>query len=328
MIHPGLLQDRAFVSTWDTEKAGSVTKTIVMPTSSTGSYACSVDWGDGQSDYITAYNAAAWTHLYAAAGNYTVKIYGKFIGFVVNNLGDKLKLINISTWGTDLRVGVTQGSYFSGCSNLTISATNALNTSLVTNMLGMFTNCALFNQSVASFNTEKVINMGSMFSGCTNFNQSVSNFNTAKVTNFASMFSNCTNFNQSVTNFNTVLINNMFGMFSGCTNFNQSVAHFNTANVLTISNMFLNAAAFNQDVSAFIIAKITTASAMFSGSGFEVTNYNKLLDSATGWPSQATILTNVSFSAGTAHYNGANAIAGKAVLVTTKTWTVTDGGTP
>ena len=110
MIYPGLLQDRAFVTTWNTENSGSATKTIVIPTWSTGTYSCTVDWGDGKTNYMTTYNDAAWTHIYTSTGTYTVKIYGKFVGIVFNNTGDKLKLLTVQKWGPDFRIGTFQGA--------------------------------------------------------------------------------------------------------------------------------------------------------------------------------------------------------------------------
>jgi len=377
MITAGLLQDRAFISTWNTENAGSATKTIVIPTHSAGTYACTVDWGDGSSNYMTTYNDANWTHVYASTGTYTIKIYGKFEGLVFNNGGDRLKILTVEKWGPDFRLGKNQGLYFFGCSNLTITATDGLNlggtvvltsafrscTSLnqtinfyncteVTNMAELFRGCTNFNQSVSSLNTALVTTFQAMFQDCTNFNQPVSNFSTALATNFQAMFATCTNFNQPVSNFSTALATTMLNMFSACTNFNQPVSNFNTANVTSLSNMFNSATsfnqplsfntskvtnmggmfnlatAFNQDVSTWSIAALTNATSMFNSSGFTITNYNKLLDSVTGWPSQATIQSNVTFSAGTAHYSAGAPTTGRAILTGTKLWTITDGGTP
>jgi len=402
MITAGLLQDRAFISTWYTENAGSATKTIVIPTHIAGTYACTVDWGDGSSNYMTTYNDANWTHVYASTGTYTIKIYGKFEGLVFNNAGDRLKILTVEKWGPDFRLGRNQGTYFYGCSNLTITATDNLNlggtvsltsafrscTSLnqtinfynsteITSTVSMFRDCTNFNKSISTLDTSLVTNMFEMFRGCTNFNQSVSSLNTALNTNFNSTFLDCINFNQNIsswdvskaTTFNSFLNGcvafnsavfttvgtaclDLSNTFRSCTIFNQAITGWNTANVTlmyamfsaapafnqplsfttskvtSMGAMFSGATAFNQDISAWSIAALTTASGMFNLSGFTITNYNKLLDSVTGWPSQATILTNVSFSAGTAHYSGANAIAGRLVLTGTKTWTITDGGTP
>jgi len=421
-------QDRAFVTTWSTENAGSATKTIVIPTSSSGVYACTVDWEDGKTDYITTYNSASWTHVYSNTGTYTVKIYGRFSGIFFNNAGDRLKILTIEKWGHDFRLGVSQGSYFSGCANLTIKATeilnllgttslastfngctsmitiptinswdtgnitsmasmfkgctvynqnlsefksekvtsmsemfsgcsafngsvSGLNTALVTNISSMFSGCTVFNQPVSGFNTSnvtlissmflnctafnqgvntfdtaKVTFMSSMFNGCTSFNQPVSNFNTALVTSMASMFQGCTSFNQAVETFNTIKVTNMSSMFQGCVVFDQVVGLFNTAAVTTMVSMFNGCTSFNRDVSAFNIAKLTTAANMFTGSGFSQNQYVKVLNSTTGWPSQSTILSAVSFSAGTAKYTTGSPLTGRAFLTVTKLWTITDGG--
>src|ERR1043165_614248 len=388
-----------FISSWKTDNAGTSTSTqITIPTISGRKYGVKVDWGDGTLSFITSQSDAAWTHTYGVAGTYTVTIYGFFGGMAFNNGGDCLKLLTISQWGNQFRLGTSGGTYFFGCANLTISATDpliligttslasafrgctslttlpsiaswdtsrvtsmsnmfngctsfnqnipfntvrvtnfsamfnsctvfngtvALDTSAATNMNSMFRTCVAFNQSVSSFDTSHVTAMNLMFDGCTVFNQDVSNFNTASVTTMDTMFRNCAAFNQSLSAFNTSSCNDMGAMFNGCTVFNQAVSTFNTALVTDMGSMFRSCVAFDQDISGWSIAALTGASNMFLGSGFTITNYNKLLDSATGWPSQGTIQNNVVFSAGSAHYSGANAIAGRAVLTGTHTWTVT-----
>jgi len=117
-----------FVSTWNTSatSAGSSNSTSVkLPLESGGTYNFTVYWGDGSSNNITAWNQAEVTHGYASEGNYTINISGIISGFIFNNAGDKLKLINILQWG-DLKLG-NSGSYFYGASNLNITATDILN---------------------------------------------------------------------------------------------------------------------------------------------------------------------------------------------------------
>lgn len=375
---------RPFVSSWKTNNAGTSSSVqITVPTSSTGVYNCSVDWGDGNiSTPISTYNDAQWTHTYSGAGTYTVKIFGIFNGFVFNNGGDKLKLLNISQWGNQFRIGVSQQLNFYGCSNLTITANDILNmqgtltpggcfrncTSIttipslnnwnfagVTSFMDQFLfGCTSFNQ-VINLNVSGAQSFGNFMQGCTSFNSLITlNLSNAAGHNMALAFAGMTSFNQSVAGIFGSLSNgptNLHDMFNGCTSFNQSVT-ITATDITTMNNMFLGCTSlnspisiptsnctsfnamfsgctvFNQDVSAFSIAALTDATNMFASSGFNITNYNKLLDSATGWPSQATIQSSVVFSAGTAHYSGTNAITGRATLATTKTWTITDGGTP
>ena len=76
-----------FSAVWDTEKAGSATKTIILPI--TGTY--TVNWGDGKT------NTSVATHVYNATGNYTINITNiAETGFRFNNGGDKLKIITIN----------------------------------------------------------------------------------------------------------------------------------------------------------------------------------------------------------------------------------------
>jgi hypothetical protein len=96
--------------------------------------------------------------------------------------------------------------------------------------------------------------------------------------------------------------------------------------VTTMQFMFSGATAFNQDVSAWSIAALTSANNMFNGSGLTTTNYDKLLNNTTGWPSQATIQPNVAFHAGTAKYSAGAPATGRGILTGTYTWTITDGG--
>jgi surface protein len=148
----------------------------------------------------------------------------------------------------------------------------------------------------------------------------------ANITNMTSLFANCTAFNQSVANLNTAKVTSMLSMFYGCTAFNQSVANFNTAKVTDMQYMFYGCTAFNQDISGFILTALTAATQMLQDSGFTQTNYDKLLDIATGWPSQA-VKDSVAFHAGTAKYAATgNPKDGRDHLTGVHSWTITDGG--
>ncbi len=319
-----------FISSWKTDNAGSASTTIIIPTSATGTYNCTVSWGDGNISNITTYNDAAWTHVYSIAGTYTVKIYGTFNGIVFANIGDKAKLLNISQWGQDFKLGTTQGSYLRGTSNLTITATDNLNLSGTTSLAFAFAgNTSLTTiPSINSWDWSGVANTQSLFNGATSYNQNIS-FNTSSSwTTATGMFTGATIFNGTISFSSVAGLTASSNIFANSPAFNQPVTTFNNSPATTRNSMFLNATAFNQDVSGFNITAMTNAGNMLTGSAFAKTNYNLLLDSTTGWPSQATIQNNVSFHAGTAHYDGVNAIAGRATLTTTYTWTISDGGTP
>jgi hypothetical protein len=135
--------------------------------------ASNVDWGDGTSSVITAFDQAEVTHTYTSSGTYTVKISAALRSWAFNNSGDRLKITNISKFGI---FEITEQAGFFGCSNLTISATDAplvssdslfryfMSCSKITRINGdlwnftnvvsfiqMLDSCLLFNESLASW---------------------------------------------------------------------------------------------------------------------------------------------------------------------------------
>lgn len=261
---------KAFVSTWNTANTStgsSISTQVKLPLESTGTYNFSVNWGDGNSDTITVWNAAAVTHTYATSGIYTITIKGIITGFCFNNTLDKLKMLSVISWGT-LKLG-NSGSYFYGCANLNLTAvSDSLNligtTSMsmafrgyqfttinninnwdftsITNTSYMLYVCPNFNQEL-SFNSLNVTNMAYMLYGCPNLNSPLS-FNTASALSMFLMIANCIRFNSTIT-FNTGNVTDMFGMLAGCTNFNQPL-NLNTAKVINLSYFLQLCTRFNQ----------------------------------------------------------------------------------
>lgn len=109
-----------FVSVWETSNTSggsSNSDQVTLPLESGGTYSFEVNWGDGNSDTITAWDQSEVTHTYSAEGEYTITITGTIDGWRFNDTGDRLKLLSVTSWG-DLTLG-NNNSYFKGCSNLT-----------------------------------------------------------------------------------------------------------------------------------------------------------------------------------------------------------------
>ena len=164
------------VTTWNTENlgaTGSATKVILLPMAA----GPSVDWGDGVVNNLN-------THTYASGGVKTVKIYGAVTGFRFINLGDKLKITNVSNVGG---LNIDNSSMFYGCSNMTWTATNApiitagsLNTT--------FRDCLLFNSpSINNWPMGGITNVGSMLRN-TAFDQDISNWIWTSITVAQNLF--------------------------------------------------------------------------------------------------------------------------------------------
>jgi hypothetical protein len=113
-----------FTTKW-TVSGDATARTITLPLPNTRSegtlsYNFTVDWGDGSSSTVTAYNDANRIHTYADNGTYTVTITGTCEGWYFNNAGDKLKIVEVVNWGESPAFNGFKRLYggFNGCSNL------------------------------------------------------------------------------------------------------------------------------------------------------------------------------------------------------------------
>ncbi len=240
----------------------------------------------------------------------------------------------------DVSSCVDLGSLFRGCTAFTndgVGGTGvgldtwnvALNESLSYTFSG-----TPFSHDLSTWNTSAVTNMASCFqdwdgsndtlmsswdvSGVTSFSQcfysgigrvqnpDIGNWNTSSATTFRRMFWRRVSFNRDLSLWNTALVEDMFEMFRFCSAFGSgqagTVAGWSIASLLNATDMFLN-------------ANLSTA------------NYDLILDSTTGWASQATIQMNVTFGVQATQYTaGGNAEAGRNILTGTYGWTIVDGG--
>lgn len=281
----------SFISTWDTTKisAGSSNSNqIKLPLTSDGTYNFTVQWGDGNSDIITAYDQAEVTHTYSSSGTYTITIDGTIEGFEFNNTGDKLKITKISQWGS-LNLG-DAGHYFQGTSNLRITATDILNltgtdylayafansgittvpnmndwdVSNVTVMNYMFAGASSFNQNIGSWKVFNVNDMSNMFDGATSFNQNINNWDVSGVSDMYGMFQNATSFDQPIGNWDVSSAYETTSMFAGATSFNQDISNWNVSSNTDTSWMFSGATSFNQDLGSWNVSNVNNMASMFS----------------------------------------------------------------
>ena len=126
-----------------------------------------------------------------------------------------------------------------------ITGLNYLNTSEVTNMDWMFSDCEnLYSLDLSSFNTSKVTNIRGMFYNCSNLsNLDLSSFNTSKVIELDYMFQGCSSLESlDLSSFNTSKVTNMNRMFDGCSKLRTIYAGvgWSTAAVTISTYMFQN----------------------------------------------------------------------------------------
>ena len=79
---------------------------------------------------------------------------------------------------------------------------NRWDTSLITDMSGLFKDKQTFNENISNWNVSSVINMEGMFKDASNFDQNISNWNVSNVINMEGMFKDASNFDQNMSNWN------------------------------------------------------------------------------------------------------------------------------
>lgn len=219
-----------FISVWDTRNTStgsSDANSLALPLRSDGLYNFTVNWGDNSSSTITAYNDSAVTHTYATPGTYTITISGTIDGFAFQDGGDKLKLIDISNWGS-LKLGNSEG-YFQGAANFNSSANDAPDLTATTTLKNAFQGATSFNGAIDNWDVSGVTNLESAFDNATSFNKPLNSWDVSNVTEMRSVFYGASAFNQSLSNWNVSKVWHFGIMFSGASAFNQSLGSWDIA---------------------------------------------------------------------------------------------------
>lgn len=260
------------------------------------SYDCTVDWGDGSSDAIVTTNApgaAAFTHTYATAGTYTIRVSGTFPAIRMKDSTTSTSLISVENlgvvgWAAD---GLLRG--FESCSNMTSFTAGNTDTSAVTTIYRMFrNNTSITSINMRGMNTSLVTDMGGTFQDCNALTSlNLTGVETGNVTDFVQTFQDCRALTSlDVSGFDTSSALSMNSMFSQCGVLTSlDVSGFDTSSVGNMTSMFSQCTDLTSlDVSGFDTSSVTNMSLMFNGtssltslnvSGFDtssVTNFRRM----------------------------------------------------
>ena len=179
----------------------------------------------------------------------------------------------------DFRPTTTLGWFYNLSALTTIEGLENLNTSKVTNMRDMFSDCSSLKElNVSKFNTSAVTKMQRMFFGCSRLTElNVSHFNTSAVTNMKGMFGSCSSLKElNVSHFNTSAVTDMEGMFYGCSRLTElNVSNFNTSAVTNMEGMFFGCSSLTfLNLSNFNTSAVTYMIRMFDGCSSLKTIFN------------------------------------------------------
>ena len=262
-----------FNAIWNTENVStgsSADNEITIPVNPLfTTYDYTVDWGDGavETNFVGDAN-----HIYAASGEYTIKISGDFPAIYFNDSGDRLKIVEILGWG-NIQWQTMENAFF-GCANLNFDAIDSPDLSQVTSLKNTFRSCSLFNGIVNDWNVSTITNMSGLFANASTFNRPVDLWNTSNVTDMSETFFRARLFNEPLDNWNTGLVTTMESMFEDASNFNQNINNWNTGLVQTMALMFGDADDFDQPLNDWDVSNVTTMNAMFE----DARNFNQPLN--------------------------------------------------
>ena len=283
--------DTAFRIKVDTTKEGSAINTMIIPTNGEG-YDFSIDWGDGTIEDISGTSPTV-SHIYNTGGEYKIDITGTFPKIYFNNIGDKLKVLEVLNFG-DYGTGISdQQNAFHGCGNLiSISGySNGINTSLV-NGYQMFNLCGSLTSMSNNITFENLETGSRMFRQC-GLDSLSENINLSKLTLASAMFAN-NNISELPEFIHLISIVDGSGMFVNC-----SITSI--LGIVTLSNL-------------------SNGSTMFLGNTINTEDYSNLLIRMEA----NNVNTGVSFHGGHSKYNLAGQEAKNALLA--RGWTIEDGG--
>ena len=314
-------------------------KEVVLPITpfedGTGIQSYTVDWGDGNVETLTSQDAY---HTYVSTGSYNTKVTGKFDQLnypkeeITQAFRDKVK--KIYNWGPNMPVVYRLGE----CPNLTVTATDLLNTSRLVNTLYMFQECTSVNSvpRIGEWDMSRFTSLSGMFyrSG---FDGNLGNWDVSSVRTMLFVFRE-SNFNNggsdSIKDWNTTSLQRVEQMFYDAKKFNQPLTNWDTSNVLSFKSWFYGASSFNQDLSNLSLENVFSSTFptvlsnsfedAFSYSGLDPSNYDKLLIRLAS-EAQTHNKRYIMLGAHGLKYTSAG-LSARNTLVNTLGWSITDAG--
>lgn len=321
-ITPSPYSLTSFVSIW----SGS---SVTLPYDAAGTYSGTIYWGDGATSGNSFANRS---HTYSSAGTYTIVIDGDITGFKFASAGDRLKLREITRWGTLRGLSNSNERMFEGCNNLVLTGlTGTLNTSGITSFWRMFWSCSSLTTvpNMGNWDTTSVTDMSFTFLNATGFNENIGTWVTSAVTDMQYMFNNNYLFNQNINSWDVSNVINMEAMFAGMQTFdqplsgwvtssvidmdstfaqmdvfNQDISNWDVSSVVSMNSMFVNSSLFNQDLGGWDVSNVTGMTNMLNGTNIDTVNYDNLL---VGWDSLPSLISGVTIGVGGLQYTSAGA---------------------
>ena len=256
----------SFVSVWKTDNSGQWTNSQVrLPLHSSWTYNFTVQWWDGSSDNITAWDQAQKLHTYALPWTYTIVIDGQINGFSYSSEGtSNRKMIEISQWWD---VAIADGWRQFAYTSFEVTAEDSANFWSVVNADEMFYYTVL-SGSFNNVDLSSVTSVDNMFSRSM-INSTLSNWNLSSLVDGREMFAGWDYddygpiINASIAGINMTSLNSGVNMFRDATiNIDFATEWPNVSNIVDGNAMFYGAK-LNTPFTNVNLSSVTIADGMF-----------------------------------------------------------------
>ena len=279
-----------FITSWNTANTGvSNSDQVKLPIIDGSAVDFSINWGDGNEETITEIPVGGVTHTYDSEGTYTITMLGSCTGWTFQNGGDKLKILDISQWGT-LFTAITNDGAFKNCYNMNLSATDGVK---FTTFYEMFmsdsnTNAFVGNTGIELFDVSECTSFYKSFRGQISLvDRDFSSWDTSSATNMEQMFLNAHSLvNPSFNNWDVSNVTNLSFFLSGVYNLSllntPTFLNWDTSSCTNFGRMFLRQAFFQGNIDHFKTTLAANSSALFSMFQLNLNNFNPNLVYAPG----------------------------------------------
>jgi len=248
----GPSRETPFITEWDLTKISGQSTSISLPLPPWGKYNFIVDWGDGTTNVITAYDDPNVTHNYANYSGDIVQISitdtieGWCFGYNTNSAS---ALVDVSQWGclyldhtaseTYDGMGKNEG-YFSYTYNLNhITAPDTMNLINVVSLAEAFYRSGIQTiNNIEDWDVSNVTNMRAMFSAAQDFNDDISSWDVSNVSSMAWMFYAAKSFNSSIGTWEVSNVSNMEYLFYDASNFTQDLSNWELQSGTAVTFIF------------------------------------------------------------------------------------------
>jgi len=277
-------------------------------------YDFTINWGDGDSNYINTWDDASLLHTYATEGIREISINGKLTSIYFNYGTERLKIISIEDFGS-VNLQANQSNAFNRCYNLaSLPATGNLD--FITNGNFMFSFCSFPN--FPNIDLPNLVNGNQMFYQNYDLLGVPSNMRLHNLEDGSNMF-------YGIRNSSLPEGMTLGKLINGDAMFRAGIGNATLPSTLTFASlqistrMYLGPKVLNIP-NSISLPSLTNGLNMFYSSTLPTVDYSNLLIRMNNENPNS----NVSFHAGASKYNS-SASSARAALVS-RGWTITDGG--